>query len=71
LKGFSIMPRSRCSLAFALTLGLAVLAGPLLAGCGGEETKAPPKEEDIPAAKGKDSMDFYRKNNPPRKGATK
>jgi hypothetical protein len=65
------MPRSRCSLAFSVTLGLAVLAGPLLPGCGGtEEAKPPMKEEDTPAAKSKGSMDYFR-NNMNKKGATK
>jgi len=66
------MPQSRCSLAFAVTLGLAVVAGPLLPGCGStEDAKPAMKEEDTPAQKAKDSMDYFRKNNPGPKGATK
>ena len=51
-------------------LGLIVVCGPLLAGCG--ETSKPTAEVgESPAEKGKDSMEFYRAKMQPSKTAPK
>lgn len=38
----------------------AAASGLVLGGCSGSEQSAPPKAEDDPSVKAKDSMDFYK-----------
>jgi hypothetical protein len=55
------MSRARSVSVFRATFGLAIIAGSLLPGCGGSTQEAPTsKPEDAPAAKEKDSMDYFR-----------
>ena len=56
-----------CSMLF----GVCVIVVPLLPGCGGEEPVASMKPEDAPAAKGKDSMEYYRNQLAKPKGGAK
>ncbi len=45
-----------------LLSGLASTGLILIAGCGEGASEAPPKPEEDPSVKAKDSMDFYKKN---------
>lgn len=56
----------------SLSLGLVIAAAPavLLAGCADEAATKSEEPQDTPAAKGKDSMDYYR-NQTGKKAATK
>lgn len=64
------MSRPRSLKLSCLFLAPAFLIGILLAGCG-EEAPKEFKAEDAPAAKGKDSMDYFRNNMNKKAGAPK
>lgn len=67
------MPLSRSLRVLLLSLGLTIACAPAVAllGCADSaSTKSSEAEEDKPAAKGKDSMDYYR-NQMKKGGAAK
>ena len=64
------MTRSKSArFASVLTIAAAVVVSPLLPGCGDSQPPPVLKDEDAPAAKGKDSMDYFRNQMNTKKGA--
>jgi hypothetical protein len=65
------MSSSRSVRVLALFLGVALVATSSLLGCGGTPEAPPFKEEDVPAVKGKASMDYFRNNMPKKKSVAR